>query len=1123
MNKEIELLKKKIAIEEAARVEAEQILEKKLLELQHSTQKLKNLENNLENVAKDRIRNLQKTELEYQTMIESVNEMIFRLDLKGNIIFSNHIAGRILDTGNESLLGKNIFTFIAPENRKKIFFYFARQFLLRNCISYFDIPVSTKQKKIIWIRLNVQFTGDACRFCEKKQHSLSEKLKHLKAENNCSFTEIIVVGYDITQHKLDQEKLIKSEKKFRELTEALPQMICEINKDGIITYANKFAINKFGYRAEEVLDNKFNILKIFPKTQKEKIKQNFRLIYKKGITSSNEYLAQNKSGEEFSVIIYTSPIYEQNKIIGLRGVMFDITDRKKHEVEVARNLKQQAILSNISLKYNSLSDFEKKTNDAIRIIGKHLNISRVYIFEDSKDGNFTSNTFEWCNKNIESQKDELQNIPYSSIPSCKKIFKEDKIIFSKNISELPQDIINILEPKDIKSILILPLSEHGQQFGFIGFDECNIDRQWNKTEVELLRTISNIISNAFLRNKMQTNIINRELENRAIINSIPDVILQINSEGQIRSLKTEINYNLFKKLKNDDSDNIYTAFDEKLARSFAKGIKKGLKEDHYNFDFKFLSVDRVEYYETRIVKLNKREVMAIIRNVTEAKESEKELRIAKNKAENASRSKSEFLANVSHEIRTPLNAILGFSQWLYDNIDNEEHKGYLNTILTSGKNLLNLINDILNLSKIESGKMDIDMQPMQYQEIITDIKMVFQQKIKDSGMTFQVTTDKSVPAYIYMDELRFYQIIFNLVSNAVKFTSRGFIHVSAYATKTDKENEINLAISVEDTGIGIKEDQQKTIFESFKQQSGQNTRNFEGTGLGLAIVSGLLQKLNGTIQLKSKVGRGSTFTITFHNVKIDTAEHKIKKSSKEIEQQLHLSPCTIMVVDDVEYNRMILKQLVRSENVTFMEAAEGSEAIAKLREQTPDIIFMDVRMPGMSGYDVTEIIKEKESFKHIPVIAFTASTVKHKNDKIDQLFDGYLQKPVFKKELNKVLREFLPYEIVKNENQKQVKESNEKLVLENQDCPENLPDIIDDLEKIFVPEWNEIKDNLIIYEIENFKNQLDEFVFQKPCAIIADYTKELAMGLQSFDIEKIERQLNGFPDLIKKMKLYLNT
>jgi len=270
---------------------------------------------------------------------------------------------------------------------------------------------------------------------------------------------------------------------------------------------------------------------------------------------------------------------------------------------------------------------------------------------------------------------------------------------------------------------------------------------------------------------------------------------------------------------------------------------------------------------------NKKEPEAEIELLkTELNQVKEELRQATSNAVNALRVKSKFLSNVSHEIRTPLNAILGFSQWLHENTPDKQHREYLTTILHSARNLLNLLNDILDLSKIESGKINIDIHPMNYQEVINDIKLVFQQKVEEKGLSMKITTDSTVPDFIFMDELRFYQIIFNLVGNAIKFTQTGHIHLSAHAEKTEKTDEINLVVTVEDTGIGIKENLQKNIFENFKQQNGKDNKEYEGTGLGLAIVSGLLKKLNGTITIKSKPGKGSVFTITFYQVKVDFDE-----------------------------------------------------------------------------------------------------------------------------------------------------------------------------------------------------------------------------------------------------------
>lgn len=391
--------------------------------------------------------------------------------------------------------------------------------------------------------------------------------------------------------------------------------------------------------------------------------------------------------------------------------------------------------------------------------------------------------------------------------------------------------------------------------------------------------------------------------------------------------------------------------------------------------------------------------------------AEKQLQEAKTEAEEALRSKSEFLSNVSHEIRTPLNAILGFSQWLFDNTEDPKHSDYLGTILHSARDLLNLLNDILDLSKIESGKIHIDSHPMDYREVINDIQLVFHKKVTTKGLDFKITTDDSVPAFIYMDELRFYKILFNLVSNAVKFTPEGQVQISAFATKTNNEDNVDLIISVEDTGIGIKASQQKNIFGTLSHQTGHSNRTSEGTGLGLAIVKGLLKKLNGTVSLKSKPGKGSNFTLTFHNVKVDHTEITRVELPRE-SRAMKLDPCTIMIVDDISYNTLVLKQLINSKQVKFIEAGDGTEALAKLKTEKPDLIFMDIRMPGISGFEATEIIKNDPELKHIPVVAFTASTLKDHSQLINNLFDSYLQKPIFKKEVNAILRRFLKFSYV---------------------------------------------------------------------------------------------------------------
>ncbi|MBN2635002.1 MAG: PAS domain S-box protein [Prolixibacteraceae bacterium] len=1118
MSREEELLKRKLERETAAREEAEQLLEKKSLELYTSNKHLKELTHKLENVVVDKTKKLIESELDFQSMVESINDLILRLDLSGVIKFNNTIVDRIFGTTEGSLIGKNVLELIEEKRRKETFIHFARNFLSRVCINYYELEVEAKNGDYIWLRLNVQFSSSRCKICVRKQHALVGLGKQINAEKGCEFNEIFIVAHDITKQKLAQRQLEKSERKFRELTESLPELICELDREGNVIYANQYALDRFEYSKEEVLNQKFNILKVFQKEDWGKIRENLGAIFSNGEPTTTEYRVLTRSGSTFPVIVYTMPVYDQDKIIGLRGVMFDISIRKKQEEEIKYNLQQQVLLSQISLSYNSLAEFEQNTQEAIRNIGEHLQVSRVYIFEDDANGITTSNTYEWCNTDIIPQKENLQDLPFNLIPSWNKILKEKGMVLSEKIEELPDDLFQILEPQEIKSILVLPLIERGNKFGFIGFDECKLNRSWKASEIELLKTISNLISQSFLRKRIQTNLVESERHNRIIINSIPDVILHTRRNGRILSINAAQNSNLSNLLKDHNSKDIVLAFNKKLSGLFMDAIDKCLLHGHYQFDFKNLNWEEVEFYEARLVKLNPDEVLVIIRDVTLIRENEKQLEIAKNQAEEASKMKSEFLANVSHEIRTPLNAILGFSQWLHENISNKLHKGYLSSIMQAGKSLLNIINDILELSKLETGKIDIEYTPMNYREIISDIKLAFFDELERKGLAFRITVDESFPNYVLMDELRFYQIIFNLVSNAVKFTEKGFIHVIATSFQNEKEDTVTLVINVEDTGQGIRKEKQQDIFDSFIQVDASKNRNYNGTGLGLTIVDRLLKRLNGSISFKSQVGKGTTFTVTLSEVKIDDSQYveSPQMELNKLRENMVLGSCKIMIVDDIDYNIDVLKALINSEEVQYIDAQDGSQALAKLNLEKPDIIFMDIRMPGLDGFEVTRIIKNTEHLKQIPVIAFSASTLKSRSNLIEMLFDDFLQKPVFKKELESILLKFIPDKFIL----KSKPESIESVPLEevSEDLLEKMPEVVHLLQEKFLKKWSDIKGALIIYEIEHFKTELEEMAGKYSCQSILKYCQELDLGLQSFDIGLINKKLAEFPTLVAKLE-----
>ena len=835
-----------------------------------------------------------------------------------------------------------------------------------------------------------------------------------------AFSAVIGALLTLLLHKCKRNRQIASQVQSHQqhlqvISDNLPVVIYALDADGRFTYSGGKGLERLGLAPGEVVgQNALEVYRDYPDVV-DAIRR---------ALNGETHVQTLQVGNLWYQCYFVPQRDECGHVAGVTGVSYDITDLKHAEQLLQNRLHIENTLAGIASRYIHHKNFDEAVEWCLSEIARICGADRAGLWMLNEDETEFVVSHRWFKPESATRPLAPNTLPVPALTWAIQEIAQGKPLVIQDADSLPADaepVRRLLKASGGRSLLVLPVRIEGRLVGFMTFVNFVQGNLWTARDVSLLQVAADLTGEELQRKHTEQALQEREARMRAILDALPDLIFVLDAEGRILDYHTHSNTDLLLPPDLFLGKHVTEVMPEYIAAqtdNALRQLKRTRQVQQYEYELT-MSNGCQRWYEARLAACEDGNVAAVVRDITERKQAEaalaemnaqlecalvraQELAVA---AEAASHAKSEFLASMSHEIRTPMNGIIGMTELLLGTPLNEEQRDYLKTLRSSADLLLSILSDILDIAKIEAGKMVLESVPTDLREVVEDTVKLFIPRARQKELALRAEVAEDLPPAVLADPMRLRQILANLVNNAIKFTEQGGVVVRAELLRREAERAW-VRLSVEDTGIGIPPERLHAIFEAFTQADSSTTRRYGGTGLGLTICKRLAELMGGHIDVRSEVGKGSTFWVDLPLPVAHAAAKPAHDNTMSAEPLPIPAGLRILLVEDNEVNRKVAVRMLQKLGCEVDIATDGRQAIDKTAQHRYDIVFMDVYMPEMDGYEATRLIRQWEAAtgSHQVIIAMTANAMEGDRELCLQAgMDDYLAKPFREAELRQTI------------------------------------------------------------------------------------------------------------------------